>query len=238
MRVLTRAGRWVTVAAFLAAATTVLTLAGLQMQGRQLLTVMSGSMTPTFGAGDVVIVERRAPNELQPGMIVTFHPPGSPDRLTTHRILALQTHPEGLFLQTGGDANATPDPDFTSAGDVVGVVTATVPMVGRWFAAYQAPAGRLLILGTPLLLLLIGQGVESVRDLRRLRRRHTGSTGHAPSSSDTREGRPGLSTLSASVAVVGLLASAAGGGVLLGHRTAAAYTSSATTTLSVSTAAW
>lgn len=238
MGTLARVGRGITVAAFLAAAATVLTLAGLQQQGKRLLIVTSGSMTPAFVAGDVVVVESRDPSTLRPGMIVTFHPPGSPQQLTTHRILSLQPRAEGLFLQTKGDANDTPDPDFTAVGDVVGVATTTVPLLGRWLAAYQSPTGRLVVLGLPMLLLAVGQAVESARDLRRLRRRGAGRSEQTPSSPASAASAARLPTVSVAALALTVVAGAAAGGMLLGHRTSATYTSTDTTSLNLSTAAW
>ena len=243
MRVVARVGRWVTVAAFLAAAATVLTLAALQVQGKQLLTVMSGSMTPAFVAGDVVIIEHVGQQDLAPGMIVSFHPPGSP-HLTTHRILSIQPKPYGLFVQTKGDANATPDPDFTAAADVAGVVTSTVPLVGRWLAFYQSSQGRLLVLGTPMLLLVIGQAIASLGDLKRARRRRARPVGSggaagpqtsvAPSRSTSRV--PGFSTATTSVLAIGIVVAAGAGGVVVGHHTNAAYTADVAISSKLSTA--
>lgn len=161
--------RLLTVAAVLAATLTVAALAVIHYTGRQVLVVTSGSMAPVFRAGDVVLVEQRPQSQLRPGMIVTFVAPTAKGRLTTHRIRSVDHRPEGLFLQTKGDANPAPDPDLTPARNVLGVLTSTVPYAGWWLAFYQSPTGNLLILGSPLLLMMLSQGTALWRMFRRMR---------------------------------------------------------------------
>lgn len=148
----------------------VVTVAGLgivQARGAQVLVVASGSMEPTFSAGDAVVVEAVRRRDLVPGAVVTFHAPGEPERLTTHRIVERRLLPDGLYLQTRGDANATPDPNFVPAGSVVGVMSTRVPLVGHWLAFFQTPTGRLVVLGTPLAMLVAAQVRATLADLRR-----------------------------------------------------------------------
>lgn len=153
-----RFGRVVLAAGVLLCAAAQAVPALVHLRGDQLLVVVSGSMTPTFRAGDVVVVHHPRPGALRPGLVVAFHAPGSPERLTTHRIRSLRPRPSGLFLQTQGDANRTPDPDFTPAGSVVGVMGGHVPHAGRWLSLLQSPPAKLVLLGLPLLALLLAQG--------------------------------------------------------------------------------
>ena len=178
---LTWVRRGLTTVAVVVAAATVLGLGLVQHSGRQLLIVTSGSMVPTFNPGDVVLVEHRRPDQLHPGMIVTFQAPGAQE-LTTHRIVALHRMPQGTFIQTKGDANAAPDPNLSPVTSVFGVLTGTVPWVGRWLAFYESDRGRLLILGGPLGLIALSQLLNLVRGAGRLRAAHHGAgapEGHA-----------------------------------------------------------
>ena len=145
---------------------TVATLALLHSRGEQVMVVISGSMTPTFRAGDAVVVQPPRAEDLRVGTVISFHAPGEPDHLTTHRIVARQEHPEGLFLQTKGDANPSPDPNLTPVGSVVGVMTTVAPRAGFWLAFFQSPPGRAAVLGLPLLLLISGQLRSTVTQLR------------------------------------------------------------------------
>lgn len=217
-RIAAGVGRLVTVAAFLAALVTVVSLAAITHSGHQLYTVISGSMTPTFAAGDTVFVSPVEPQDLEPGMIVTFHAPGEAEHLTTHRILSMRPMPTGLFVQTKGDANEDADPNFTSAGNVVGEVGTIVPAVGHWLMFFQSPLGRILVLGTPLLLIAFGQATQTWRDLSRLR--------GARSPRTPRVRVPSLIVTAAAAVAVTLVAGV--GGVALGKSTGAVYAATAT----------
>lgn len=151
--------------------------AALRLTGRQIAVVLSGSMTPQFVAGDAVIVKPAPkPSELRVGEIVTFHGPGEA-RLTTHRIHALIHRPDGLYIQTKGDANRTPDPNFTPAANVVGVAGTVIPNAGRFVLLYTDPLWRLITLGIPLLIVLLYHTTLAVRELWPTRQESAGDDG-------------------------------------------------------------
>lgn len=137
-----------------------------RLTAQQVLIVTSGSMAPVFNAGDAVIVHRPTPANLVAGTIISFHAPGSMNRLTTHRIKAVYHRADGVFLQTKGDHNKVPDPDLTPVGNVTGVMAGTVPVVGRWLAFYSSATGKLTVLGLPLLLLTLAQAGSVAGELR------------------------------------------------------------------------
>jgi signal peptidase I len=192
----------------LSLAVATLTVCGLALANaleQQLMIVASGSMSPEFAAGDAVLVRPVDEPAMQPGVVVVFRSPGNLEHLTTHRIVSRHARPEGLFLQTQGDANPAPDPDFVSAGSVVGAMTRPVPRLGFWLSFYQSDSGRLLVLGMPLLLLGLAQALELARGLRRRDPHHLG----------------GGVTLVATVTVLGISVAT---GVLLALTTSARYT--------------
>jgi signal peptidase len=99
-----------------------------KLAGHPVLSVSSGSMTPVFRAGDLVVdnaVSREQAARLRPGDIITFHVPGLATELVTHRIVAV-LHPSdaspsaSVRYQTKGDANDSPDVNAVSAEQVVG----------------------------------------------------------------------------------------------------------------------
>lgn len=118
-------------------------------------------MAPTFDAGDAIAVAPADPAELRPGMVVTFHAPGEPEHLTTHRIAWLRPKPKGLFIQTQGDANATADPNSTPASSVVGIMGRRLPIVGHWLVFFQSRVGRIVVLGAPLVALVVSEAAGS-----------------------------------------------------------------------------
>ena len=74
--------------------------------GGQSLVVRSGSMSPTFNVGDLIVVKPVAPEELSVGDIVTF---ATESEIITHRIVTLDYGPEGNMLITKGDDNRVKD---------------------------------------------------------------------------------------------------------------------------------
>ena len=69
----------------------------------------TGSMRPTLNPGDVAILMSESVNDLKPGQIVAFHPPGEKNLTVTHRVFTLHRIRDGVVIQTKGDANNTVD---------------------------------------------------------------------------------------------------------------------------------
>lgn len=127
----------------LAAISTTANGATLPVLGHGLLVVKSGSMSPSFNAGDAVVV-RRLPQPrmtaLQPGTVVTFASPDNDGLLITHRIVEVRTlgHASPVYV-TKGDANEAPDATLLTVDRLVGVVSTHVPRGGYVLYALQRP---------------------------------------------------------------------------------------------------
>lgn len=127
--------------------------------GHPVLTVLSGSMTPAFRPGDLVVDNAVTPHQaaaLKPGDVITFHVPGSATQMITHRIVAFETRQAGaasgqIAYQTKGDANNTIDPEPVSPSQVVGVYKHRIPLGGYFFRAIQQKLVFLLLILLPLL---------------------------------------------------------------------------------------
>lgn len=99
------------------------------------LTVLSGSMEPTYPAGSQVIVERIEGNEeargLEVGDVITFIPEADSAVVVTHRITAKQWRHDGVAVfTTRGDANDTDDEWRLTGREIRGKVVYHVPYVG------------------------------------------------------------------------------------------------------------
>lgn len=150
-----------TVAAAFRLSVTVVTLllvvlAALPLVQHKALIVTSGSMEPVLSAGDAAIIHRLPVDDLRAGDVITYQGYGS-DRLTTHRIVQPIELDSGLHFQTKGDANPGPDPDLAPAGGVVGRYVVGIPGAGRVLLFLAQPQGRLLIVGLPALVVLVGE---------------------------------------------------------------------------------
>nr|WP_297428652.1 signal peptidase I [uncultured Actinotalea sp.] len=100
--------------------------------GHRPFAVRSGSMAPTFGAGDLIIV--RPASVYAPGDAITFRDGAF---VTTHRVVGI----EDGRLVTQGDANDEPDAATVAPEDVVGRVVALVPSAGYVLVFFQQPTG-------------------------------------------------------------------------------------------------
>lgn len=128
--------------------------------GYQSLTVMSGSMEPAIGTGDVVLDETIAPLEARVGDVVTFSDPDDPTRLITHRVRDIRATPEGVAFVTKGDANDTTEGWTVPAEGTIGAVRYRIPWAGYLLVWLRTPWVRFVVLVIPAILL---GAVEIVR---------------------------------------------------------------------------
>ncbi len=109
--------------------------------GARPLTVLSGSMAPTYEPGDVVVVRPAVKDRLAIGDVITFQANSGDPSLTTHRITGVVLTGEGREYVTQGDANGAADPKPISAEQIRGKVWYSLPLVG--YAALWAAGGAL-----------------------------------------------------------------------------------------------
>lgn len=149
-RLIARAGGWAVLGAVLALlAAVALPLAF----GMRPLTVLSGSMEPAIGTGDVAVVERIDPRSAQIGDVVTFRDPGRGGKLVTHRVRSIHAQRGELRFVTKGDANNSVESWSLSAEGDLSRVRYHVPLAGYVLAWTRTRVGRLAIFVIPLLLL-------------------------------------------------------------------------------------
>ena len=108
-------------------------------------TVLSGSMKPYFGAGDLVIVTPESMRDVRVGQVISFHIPTGDHHVQTHRIIAVLRRGAHPLIRTKGDANSAPDP-WTARldGSTTWRVRAVVPKLGWLIVWLRDPLLRLL----------------------------------------------------------------------------------------------
>ncbi len=117
------------------------------------LTVMSGSMEPVIGTGDIVVARQTAPMDVRVGDIVTFRDPLNHERLITHRVREM--HVSATTSCSSRVATRTP---ARSSGRCrrtarsVGWRT-TIPKLGYFMVWFHSTFGLLLLIVLPTLLL-------------------------------------------------------------------------------------
>jgi signal peptidase I len=128
---------------------------GPHLLGYRTMTMLTPSMSPGIDPGDVTIVTPMSVSDVTEGMVITYHKPVEDHSLVTHRVVSVETGPDGsVQVQTKGDANSAIDPwTATLEGDTAYQVRAVIPELGNVIQALRAPVvAQVLLYGAPTLL--------------------------------------------------------------------------------------
>ena len=133
-------------------------LAGVRLVGLRPLTVLSGSMEPTYHVGSLIYVKSVDYKDLKAGDVITFML--DEDTLATHRIVEVvpdEDDPATVRYRTKGDANEFEDGSLVHYKNVVGTPVFTIPELGYIASYIQNPPGTYIALssGAEQLLLMI-----------------------------------------------------------------------------------
>ena len=104
--------------------------------------VLSGSMEPTFSAGDMIIIHPQS--RYEPGDVVTFYSDGE---LVTHRIVG--ESPAGFTVK--GDANNVTDGELVREQDIVGKQVQVLPGAGAALLFFRSRKGMVILAALMLL---------------------------------------------------------------------------------------
>lgn len=74
------------------------------------VTVLSGSMRPTFSPGDMIAVAPEPVSAARVGQVISYQVPTGVHQVETHRIVKIIQGGAHPVIQTQGDANNWPDP--------------------------------------------------------------------------------------------------------------------------------
>lgn len=145
--------------------------------GHPVFSVVSGSMTPTFDTGDVIIdnpISGAAASHLRRGEIITFQTApsavtGSGSLIVTHRIYSVverSSGPKGVAIyRTKGDANNAPDAFTVSSTQVLGLYQGVrIPFGGYVLSALHQPLTFVVMVLLALAMLAVsGRGTWRAR---------------------------------------------------------------------------
>jgi signal peptidase I len=121
--------------------------------GMRSFTVMSGSMRPALGVGDVVVTKKIPARDARVGDVITFQDPGRHSRLTTHRVVALNITGNRMHVSTKGDANDAPERWTVRADGSIGRVVYHLPLIGYALVWTHGRYARMLLVVIPAVLL-------------------------------------------------------------------------------------
>jgi signal peptidase I len=112
----------------------------------QVMSVLSGSMTPTVDVGDLVVAEVVSPTDLAAGDLATFKSPET-GKLVTHRVQSILWRGEIADVISRGDSNTVGETWSVTAESRVGKVVLRVPRAGYALGVLGTPAGQLGLAG-------------------------------------------------------------------------------------------
>ena len=112
--------------------------------GYKPLIVLSGSMSPTFNYGDLIIVKDVDTDTLKVGDIVSFKN-GKKYTTTTHRINGISKISKDCF-ETKGDANNSKDLGIVCSKDIQGKYLFRIVGLGSVMLFIQKPIGFIILM--------------------------------------------------------------------------------------------
>lgn len=149
----------------------------------QVVTLVSGSMAPTYPTGSNLIMESASDRAtIGVGTVITVDEGlGLP---VTHRVVERVVLPSGVAYRMKGDANTDPDPILIRSDQVIGTITRAAPWWSQVALWVEQTNLRIVVFGLPLSWLV---AIEAATWLRQWRERadEAQSRGHARSDSDS-----------------------------------------------------
>lgn len=95
------------------------------------MTVITGSMQPTYPPGTLVIVRPAEPQDIRIGDPITYQIESGKDAVVTHRVVAVSQSTSGdLEFTTKGDANGAVDASPVQPVQIKGKVWYAIPWIG------------------------------------------------------------------------------------------------------------
>lgn len=142
-----------------------------QLMGYKMYIVNSDSMSATdFKAGDLIMVKEVDPKSLEEGDIITFisQDKNSFGETVTHKIRKKTKDARGNpGFVTYGTTTDTDDETIVTYMYILGKYENKIPGMGRFFNFMKTPAGYVVCIFIPFMLLIIYQGAKSFMLFRR-----------------------------------------------------------------------
>ncbi len=126
----------------------------LHLCGWRLYSVTTGSMSPTYPIGSMLIVRPTDFSELQTGDVITYNI--SETTVVTHRIYSIDADKQTVI--TKGDANQTSDSYDVNAQNIIGKVVFSVPYLGFATTILSTQKGMFFLLGIAAALFIFSIG--------------------------------------------------------------------------------
>lgn len=139
--------------------------------------VRSDSMAATdFDAGDLILVKETDPSTLDAGDIITFisQDSNSFGEVITHKIREKVVDSQGsIAFVTYGTTTGVDDETLVTPMYILGKYEAKIPRMGTFFTFLKTPTGYFVCIFIPFMLLLLNQGINTVKLFRRYKAEQT-----------------------------------------------------------------
>lgn len=101
-----------------------------RLTGSTPYTVLTGSMRPTMPPGTTLVVKPIEFADIRVGDVITYQIASGQPEVVTHRVIGVNVTPDGVRLETQGDANPIPDPELVREEQVRGKAWYWLPVIG------------------------------------------------------------------------------------------------------------
>ena len=128
-----------------------------KMANYKLMVVLSGSMSPVFEAGDVVIVAANKKPAYNKGDVITFKDPEDGKRVITHRVVEVLKEGKQFSYRTKGDANNVADQKPVPASNIIGQQKWRIPYFGRLVEFAKTKQGLVWLIIVPGILIIVSE---------------------------------------------------------------------------------
>ena len=139
--------------------------------GYRVYVVNSDSMAATdLNAGDLIFVKETDPTTLQAGDIITFVSQDSESfgQIITHKIREKTVDANGnVGFITYGTTTGVDDQTIVTYLYILGKYESKIPKMGTFFNFLKTPQGYIVCIFVPFILLILNQGVNTVKLFRR-----------------------------------------------------------------------
>lgn len=127
-------------------------LMGSRLVGFRCFNIISPSMEPEYGVGDLIYVKEVDPTTIKEGDVITFIV--NEDLVVgTHRVVRVDAENQRFY--TKGDANDIEDQNPVHFNNVIGVPQFSIPKLGYVSDFVQNPPGMYITIGVGIVLILL-----------------------------------------------------------------------------------
>jgi len=119
--------------------------------------VLTGSMSPTYKIGGIVVIHPVDPLTITAGDVITYKHPVQPDLLITHRVVEVLEDNDSVSFQTRGDGVEVNDSYTVPLPSVKGKVCFYIPFFGHFAEFVKTPPGLVICLIVPCILLTLSE---------------------------------------------------------------------------------